>query len=187
MLFHVLRQQMIGENLGLRSRTVFIVALLVAGGLLGYVYMNASGKSTSTIVVHMELDQGVVFDPGDSLGPEEREEIRALAIEKVIEDDEIGALLAGKEYTVEATIHGAHSIENILQNSTLMRSDTRIVLDTRLLMTVTITFPDGSGYNVRVEISDWSVGEPVYSEEVDPPALFRVAVDDALNRTRRIP
>ncbi|MBC8225320.1 hypothetical protein H8E65_12080, partial [Candidatus Bathyarchaeota archaeon] len=64
---------------------------------------------------------------------------------------------------------------------------TRIVLETRLVVTVTITFPDGSGYNVLVEISDWSVGEPVYSEEVAPPALFRVAVDDALNRTRRVP
>ena len=68
-----------------------------------------------------------------------------------------------------------------------MRSDTRIVLDTRLLVTVTITFPDGSGYNVRVEISDWSVGEPIYSEEVAPPTLFRATVDSALNRTRIIP
>ena len=178
---------MFAEKLALKRRTVFIAGLIVVGVFLGYIYLNASGKSTSTIVVHFELDQGVVFDPGDSLGPEEREEIRALAIEKVIEDEEIGALLNGKEYSVEATIHGAHSIEDILQNSTLMRSDTRIVLDTRLLVTVTITFPDGSGYNVRVELSDWSVGEPVYSEEVAPPALFRATVDDALNRTRRVP
>lgn len=182
-----LRSEMFGENLDLRSRSVFIATLIVAGGLLGYVYVTASSKSTSTMVVHLELDQGVVFSPGDSLGPEEREEILALAIEKATEDDEIGALLVGKEYSVEATIHGAHSIEDILQNSTLMRSETRIILDTRLLVTVTITFPDGSGYNVRVEISDWSVGEPVFSDEVAPPALFRAAVDDALNRTRRIP
>lgn len=178
---------MLGENLNLRSRTVIITALIVAGVFLGYVYMNTSGKSTSTLVVHMELDQGVVFDPGDSLGPEEREEIKAHAIEKALEDEEIKALLAGEEYSVEATIHGAHSIEDILQNSTLMRSDTRIVLEARPVVTVTITFPDESGYNVRVEISDWSVGEPVYSEEVAPPALFRAAVDEALNRTRRIP
>jgi len=177
---------MFGESLGLR-RAVFIAALIVVGSLLGYVYINASGKSTSTIVVNMELDQGVVFDPGDSLGPKEREEIMAIAIEKAVEDKEIGALLADKEYSVEATIHGAHSIEDILQNSTLMRSDTRIILDTRLLVTVTFTFPDGSGYNVRVEISDWSVGEPVYSEEVAPPALFRATIGDALNRTRRAP
>ena len=178
---------MLGENLGLRCRTVIIGALILAGVFLGYVYVNTSGKSTSTLVVHMELDQGGVFDPGDSLGPEEREEIKVLAIEKAFEDEEIRALLAGKEYSVEATIHGAHSIEDILQNSTLMRSDTRIVLEARPVVTVTITFPDKSGYNVRVEISDWSVGEPVFSEEVAPPALFRVAVDDALNRTRRIP
>ena len=178
---------MLGENLDLRSRTVIIAALVGAGVFLGYVYVNASGMSTSTLVVHMELEQGVVFDPGDSLGPEEREEIKALAIEKALEDEEIGALLAGKEYSVEATIHGAHSIEDILQNSTLMRSDTRIVLEARPVVTVTITFPDKSGYNMRAEISDWSVGEPVFSEEVAPPALFRVAVDSALNRTRRIP
>ena len=178
---------MFNKNLDMGSKTAIIAALIVAGVFLGYVYVNASGKSTSTIVVHMELDQGVVFDPGDSLGPEDREEIKAFAIEKAIKDEEVGALLAGKEYTVEATIHGAHSIEDILQNSTLMRSDTRIVLETRLVVTVTITFPDGSGYNVLVEISDWSVGEPVYSEEVAPPALFREAVDGARNRTRSIP
>jgi hypothetical protein len=154
---------MFGETLDLRTRTILISTLIIVGGLLGYIYLNASGKSTSTIVVKMELDQGVVFDPGDSLGPEEREEIKVFAIEKVNEDEEIGALLAGREYSVEATIHGAHSIEDILQNSTLMRSDTRIVLDTRLLVTVTITFPDGSGYNVRA------------------------TVDSALNRTRIIP
>lgn len=178
---------MLGENLDLRSRTVIIAALIVTGVFLGYVYVNASGKSTSTIVVHMELEEGIVFDPGDSLGPEEREEIKAFAIEKVFEDEEIGNLLAGKKYSVEATIHSTHTIENILQNSTLIRSDTRIVLEGRPVVTVTITFPDGSGYNVQVDISDWSLGEPVYSEEVAPPTLFREAVDRALNRTRVIP
>jgi hypothetical protein len=178
---------MLGENLDLRSRTVIIAALIVAGAFLGYVYVNTSGKSTSTIVVRMDLEEGIVFDPGDSLGPEEREGIKAFAIEKVIEDEKIGILLAGKEYFVEATIHGAHTIGEILQNSTLMRSDTRIVLEARPVVTVTITFPDGSGYNVRVEISDWSVGDPVYSDEVAPPVLFREVVDRALNRTRIIP
>jgi hypothetical protein len=178
---------MLGENLDLRSRTVIIAALIVAGAFLGYVYVNTSGKSTSTIVVRMDLEEGIVFDPGDSLIPEEREEIKAFAIEKVIEDEKIGILLAGKEYSMEATIHGAHTIGEILQNSTLMRSDTRIVLEARPVVTVTITFPDGSGYNVRVEISDWSVGDPVYSDEVAPPVLFREVVDRALNRTRIIP
>ncbi len=178
---------MLGENLDFRSRMVIIAALIVAGAFLGYIYVNASGKSTSTLVLHIDWEQGVVFDPGDSLGPEEREEIKAHAIEKVIEDEGIGALLAGEEYSVEATIHGAHTIGDILRNSTLMWSDTRIVLEARPVVTVTITFPDGSGYNVRVEISDWSVGEPVYSDEVEPPALFREAVDRALNRTRSIP
>jgi hypothetical protein len=180
---------MFGENLDLRSRTVIIAALIVAGAFLGYVYVSASGKGTSTIVVRIDLEEGIVFDPGDSLGPEEREEIKAFAIEKVLEDEEIGTLLAGEEYSVEATIHSSHTIENILQNSTLTWSDkrVRIVLEASPVVTVTITFPDGSGYNVRVDISDWSVGDPVYSEEVAPPALFREAVGGALNRTRVIP
>jgi hypothetical protein len=180
---------MLGENLDMKSRTVIIAALIVSGVFLGYVYVNASGKSTSTIVVHMDLEEGIVFDPGDSLGPEEREEIKAFAIEKVIEDEEIGALLAGKEYSVEATIHSSNTIENVLQNSTIIWSDKRIgiVLEARPVVTVTITFPDGSGYNVRVEISDWSVEDPVYSEEVAPPALFREVVGGALNRTRLPP
>ena len=105
---------MLGKNLDMRSRTVIIAALIVAGVFLGYLYMRTSRKRNYTIVVHMDWEQGVVFDPGDSLGPDEREEIKALAIEKVIEDEEIGVLLAGKEYSVEATIHGVHTIENIL-------------------------------------------------------------------------
>jgi len=178
---------MLSEKWDLRSRTAIVAALVVVGVFFGYVYVNVSGKSKSTIVIRMELEEGIVFDPGDFLGPEEREEIKAYAIEKVMEDEGIGALLAGEEYSVEATIHGAHSIENILQNSTLMRSDTRIVLEGMPVVTVTITFLDGSGYNVRVDISDWSLGEPVYSEEVAPPTLLREAVDRALNRTRIIP
>jgi hypothetical protein len=180
---------MLGENLDLRSRTVIIAVLIVAGVFFGYVYVNASGKSTSTIVLHMDLEEGIVFDPGDSLGPKEREEIKGFAIEKVIKDEEIRTLLAGEEYSVEATIHSAHTIENILKNSTFKWSDKRIgiILEGRPVVTVTITFPDGSGYNVRVEISDWSVGDPAYSEEVAPPALFREVVGDVLNRTRLPP
>jgi len=178
---------MLGENLDLRSRTVIIAALIVAGVFLGYVYVNVSGKSTSTIVVHYDMGEGVVLGVGDSLGPEEREEIMAFAIEKVVEDEEIDVLLAGREYSVEATIHGAHTIQDILQNNTLIRSETRIILERRTVVTVTLTFPDGSGYNVQVDISDWSLGEPVYSEEVAPPTLLREAVDRALNRTRIIP
>jgi hypothetical protein len=79
-----------------------ITALFVAGVFLGYVYVNTSGRSTSTIVLHMELEEGVVLGVGDSLGSEEREAIKAFAIEKVVEDEEIGVLLAGKEYSVEA-------------------------------------------------------------------------------------
>ncbi len=178
---------MFGEKMDLRVKTMVIAALVVAGVFLGYVYMNASGKGTSTIVVHYDMDEGVVLGVGDSLGPEEREEIMAFAIEMVVEDEEIGVLLAGRECSVEATIHGIHSIRDILQNNTLIRSETRIILEGRPVVTVTLTFTDGSGYNVQVEISDWSLGEPVYSEEVAPPTLLREAVDRALNRTRSIP
>jgi hypothetical protein len=180
---------MFGDKIEMRSRTMMIAVLVVAGVFLGYIYVSASGRSTSTFVVRMELEEGIVFDPGDSLGPEEREEIKEFAIEKVLEDKEIETLLADQEYSVEATIHSSHTIENVLQNSTVIWSDKRIriVLEASPVVTVTITFPDGSGYNVRVEISDWSVGDPVYSEEVAPPALFREVVGGALNRTRLPP
>ena len=174
---------MFGEKMDLRAKTTVIVALVVAGVFLGYVYVNASGKGTSTIVVQYDMKEGVVIGVGESLGPEEREEIMVFAIEKVVEDEEIDVLLAGREYSVEATIHGAHTIQDILQNNTLTRSETRIILEGRPVVTVTLTFPDGSGYNVQVDISDWSLGEPVYSEEVAPPTLLREVVDRALNRT----
>ena len=182
---------MLGENLDLRSRMVIIAALIVAGVFLGYVYVT-SGKSAATIIVQMGLEDGVVLGVGDSLGPEEREAIKAFAIEKVVEDEEIGVHLAGKEYSVEATMYGTHMIQDVLHNSTLIRSETRIILEGKLFVTVTLTFLDGSGYNVQVDISDWSLGEPVYSEEVAPPTIIRPTVDlreldRILNRTRVIP
>ena len=182
---------MLGENLDLRSRMVIIAALIVAGVFLGYVYVT-SGKSAATIIVQMGLEDGVVLGVGDSLGPEEREAIKAFAIEKVVEDEEIRVLLAGKEYSVEATMYGIHMIHDVLHNSTLIRSETRIILEGKLFVTVTLTFLDGSGYNVQVDISDWSLGEPVYSEEVAPPTIVRPTVDlreldRILNRTRVIP
>ena len=182
---------MLGENLDLRSRMVIIAALIVAGVFLGYVYVT-SGKSAATIIVQMGLEDGVVLGVGDSLGPEEREAIKAFAIEKVVEDEEIGVLLAGKEYSVDATMYGIHMIQDVLHNSTLIRSETRIILEGKLFVTVTLTFLDGSGYNVQVDISDWSLGEPVYSEEVAPPTIVRPTVDlreldRILNRTRVIP
>jgi hypothetical protein len=178
---------MFGEKMDFRAKTTVIAVLVVAGVFLGYVYVNASGKGTSTIVVRYDMEGGVVIGVGDSLGPEEREEIMAFAIEKVVEDEEIVALLAGREYSVEATIHGTHTVQDILQNNTLTRSETRIILEGKPVVTVTLTFTDGSGYNVQVDIGDWSLGEPVYSEEVAPPTLLREAADRALNRTRSIP
>jgi len=175
---------MLGKKLVFRSRTAIIAALIVFGVISGYIYLNASGKGNSTLVVHYDLDEGVVLGVGDSLGPEEREEITSIAMETVVEDEEISALLSGKEYSAEATIHSKHTIQDILQDNTLVRSETRIILEPTLVVTVTLTFSDGSGYNVQVDISDWSLGEPVFSEEVAPPTLLRVAVDDALNRTR---
>lgn len=171
----------------LKFKMIVVPCLIIAGIFFGYVYLNAFGKSTSTILVHMDLDDGVVFGVGDSLGPEEREEIKAYAIKKVVEDEEIKELLSGREYKIEATIHGVQSIKDILQNSTLIRSETRIILEKRLVVTVTITFNGGSGYNIQVDIEDWSLGEPIFSENVTPPTLFREAVEHSLNRTRKIP
>ncbi len=178
---------MFGEKTDLRAKTAVIAVLVVVGVFLGYVYVNASGKGTSTIVVRYDMEEGVVIGVGDSLGPEEREEIMAFAIEKVVEDEEMVTLLAGWEYSVEATIHGTHTIQDILQNNTLTRSEMRIILEGKPVVTVTLTFTDGSGYNVQVDIGDWSLGEPVYSDEVAPPTLLREAVDRALNRTRSVP
>ncbi len=178
---------MFGEKMDLRAKTAVIAVLVVVGVFLGYVYVNASGKGTSTIVVRYDMEEGVVIGVGDSLGPEEREEIMAFAIEKVVEDEEMVILLARREYSVDATIHGTHTIQDILQNNSLIRSETRIILDGKPVVTVTLTFTDGSGYNVQVDIGDWSLGEPVYSDEVAPPTLLREAVDRALNRTRSVP
>ena len=166
-------------------RLPIIAALIIGGLFLGYLYINATGKKTSTLVLKMDIDDGLVFDVGDSLDPEDREEIMDMAIKKVIEDEVIINLLGDNEYSVVATIHGTHSIQDILQNSTLMRSETRVIFKEKIVVTVTLEFADGSGYNVQVDISDWSLGIPVFSEEVVPPTMFREAIKN-LNRTREI-
>jgi hypothetical protein len=38
-----------------------------------------------------------------------------------------------------------------------------------IVVVVTITFEDGSGYNVQIDGRDWTVGEPEFSGEVYPP------------------
>lgn len=161
-----------------------VIAALILGGLfLGYLYINATGKKTSTIVLNMDIEDGLVFDVGDSLGPEDRKEIMDMAVKKVLEDEGIIGLLGDNEYSIVATIHGTHSIQDILENSTLIRSETRVIFKENIVVTVTLEFADGSGYNVQVDISDWSLGTPVFSEEVVPPTMFREAIKN-INRTR---
>jgi hypothetical protein len=178
---------MFGKKKDSGISSLVIVALLAVGVILGFINLTARGKSTSTITLQMDIDEGVVLDVGDSLNSEDREEIMVVAIEKVVQDDDILGLLDGKDYTVEATIHGKRSIQDIMQNSSLARSNTRIFLEVEPVVTVTLTFHDGSGYNVIVDISDWSLGDPVFSEEVAPPSTLREVIGPTMNRTRNPP
>ncbi len=50
---------MFGEKMDFRAKTTVIAVLVVAGVFLGYVYVNASSKGTSTIVVRYDMEEGV--------------------------------------------------------------------------------------------------------------------------------
>ena len=96
-----------------------------------------------------------------------------------LEDKEINELLAGKDYTTQVTLFGNIKIEDILEDQTILSSTRRFTINEEdvdeLNVVVTITFEDGSGYNIPVDWKNWTVGEPEFAEQVSPPEdLIRI-------------
>ncbi len=165
---------------GMRGKVLWILALICSGIILGSIYTFIMNSQGATNTLELEFENG-----GLILFPEDRAKIKKQAINVTLEDDNVKTLLVGKNYTIQATIISTHTIQEILQNITLIRSSTRITLFTEdLVAVVTITFEDGSGYNIRIDLRDWTVGEPEFSEEVYPPdPTTRIGPPDS---TRRI-
>ncbi len=164
---------------GMRGKALWIPVLICSGIILGSIYTIIMNSQGATSTLELEFQNG-----GLILFPEDRAKIKKQAINATLEDDNVKTLLVGKNYTVQATIITTHSIQEILQNLTLIQSATRIIVDgTDIAVVVTITFEDGSGYNIQVSWRDWTVGEPEFSEEVHPPdPATRIGPADSTRR-----
>lgn len=164
---------------GMRGRTLCILALISISIILGSIYAYERNSQGATNVLELDFENA-----GLILLPEDRIKIKEQAIDYAMEDDKVKELLVGKSYTIQATLTINSTIQEITQNNTLTRSSTRITVKGYMVAVVTITFEDGSGYNVQVDLRDWTVGEPEFAEEVYPPdPTVRIGPSDS---TRRI-
>ena len=164
---------------GTRGRILRILALVSIGVTLGSIYVYKMNSWRATNVLELDFENG-----GLILLPADRIKIKEQAVNKAMENDKVKALLVGKSYTVQATLIINSTIQEITQNNTLTRSSTRITVRGYLVVVVTITFEDGSGYNIQIDLRDWTVGEPEFAEKVYPPdPTHRIGPADP---TRRI-
>jgi hypothetical protein len=164
---------------GMKGKALWIPLLICGGIILGSVYTIIMNSQGATNTLELEFQNG-----GLILFPEDRAKIKKQAINVTLEDDNVKTLLVGKNYTIQATIITTYSIQEILQNLTLIHSLTRIIVDGEdIVVVVTLTFEDGSGYNIQIDWRDWTVGEPEFSEEVYPPdSTTRIGPPDSTRR-----
>ena len=161
---------------GTRSKVLFLAALIGIGIILGSIVLYAINAKEETGSWELELENGKIV-----LDAQDRIELKEKALNVALEDEEIQDLLAGKNYTTQVTLTGNVTIEDIILN----QEKRGIVAegDVNLLVVVTVTFEDGSGYNIQVDWQNWTVGEPEFSQQVTPPVdEFRIT---ALDSTRR--
>lgn len=152
-----------------RRKVLFLAGLITIGIILGSVTLYAIDVSGVAGAWEFEFEDGKII-----LDVEDREHLKEQALEVTLEDEKIKEMIAGKDYTTEVTLFGDFEFENIPEGPTTERfaiTDEGFALN----VVVTITFEDGSGYNVPVDWENWTVGEPEFSEQVSPPEnLIRI-------------
>jgi hypothetical protein len=152
-----------------RRKVLFLAGLVGIGIILGSVVVYAINLNGVTGVWEFEFEDDKII-----LYAEDREYLKAQGLEVTLEDEKIKELIAGKDYTTEVTLFGDFEFENIPEGPTTERFAIKDE-DSTLNVVVTITFEDGSGYNVPVDWENLTVGEPEFSEQVVPPEnLIRI-------------
>lgn len=168
---------------GTRRRVLFLAALISIGIILGSVVLYAINSKQETGAWELELENGkIVLDATD------RAELKEKALDVTLEDEGIKELLAGKDYTTEVTLTGNATVKDIITNQTMLQSEKRYVVaegNVNLIVVVTVTFADGSGYNIPVDWQNWTVGEPEFAQQVTRPIdEFRITGLPSTERTR---
>ena len=165
---------------GTRRKILFLAGLIGIGLVLGSIVLYAVNLKAGTGSWELELENGKLV-----LDAQDRAELKEKALDVTLEDEGINELLAGKDYTTQVTLAGNVTIEDTIVNQT--RRGILAEGEVNLLVVVTITFEDGSGYNVPVDWQNWTVGEPEFAQQVTPPDTFQIRASPTAERTRYIP
>jgi hypothetical protein len=167
---------------GTRRKVLFLAALIGIGIIMGSVVLYAINGKDETGSWELELENGKIV-----LDAQDRTELKEKSLDVALEDEGIKELIAGKDYTTQVTLTGNVTVEGIIEE---IRNQTKrgIVAegDVNLIVVVTVTFEDGSGYNIPVDWQNWTVGEPEFAQQVTPPANadeFRITGFDTTRRT----
>ena len=165
---------------GTRRKVLFLAVLIGIGIILGSVVLYAINLKEETGSWELELENGKIV-----LDAQDRIELKEKALTVALEDEEIKELIAGKDYTTQVTLTGNVTGEDIIED---IRNQTKRGIiadgDVNLLVVVTVTFEDGSGYNIPVDWQNWTVGEPEFAQQVAPPVdEFRITGFDTTRRT----
>ena len=161
---------------GTRRKVLFLAALIGIGIILGSVVLYVINSKEETGSWELELENGKIV-----LNAKDRTELKEKALKVTLEDEEIKELLAGKDYTTQVTLTGNATVDIIVN-----QTERGIVAegDVNLIVVVTVTFADGSGYNIPVDWQNWTVGEPEFAQQVTPPVdEFRITGFDTTRRT----
>jgi hypothetical protein len=171
---------------GTRRKVLFLAGLIAIGIILGSLVLYVIDSKGITDTWEYEFKDGRII-----LDAEDREHLKEQAIAVTLEDEEIKELIAGKDYTTQATLTGNVTVEDIM-DVIMNQTERQIVAegDVNLIVVVTVTFADGSGYNIPVDWQNWTIGEPEFAQQVTPPVdEFRIGRLPELDegRTRVLP
>ena len=170
---------------GTRRKVLFLAGLVTIGVILGSIVLYVINSKEEAGSWELELENGkIVLDARD------RSKLKDKALEVTLEDEEIKELLAGKDYTTQVTLTGNATVEEIIENIIVDPTKRGIVAegDVNLIVVVTVTFEDGSGYNIPVDWQNWTVGEPEFAQQVTPPVdEFRITGLPSTERTASFP
>ena len=155
-----------------RRKVLFLAGLIGIGIILGSIVVYAINSKGATDIWEFMFEDGRII-----LDADDREHLKEQALDITLEDDEIKELIDGKDYTTQVSLFGNVEFEKIDQ--TTISSTKRFTIKegdlNELNLVVTITFEDGSGYNIPVDWENWTVGEPEFAEQVSAPEnLIRI-------------
>ncbi len=169
------------KNVQASRNILFLAALIGIGIILGSIVLYAINPKEDAGSWELEFEDGkIVLDAGD------RTKLKEKALNVTLEDEEIKELVAGKVYTTQVTLTGNATVDEIIVDPT--KRGIVAEGEVNLIVIVTVTFEDGSGYNIPVDWQNWTVGEPEFAQQVSPPEdEFRIIGLPSTERTTSFP